>query len=145
MTILPYDPGQLPTRPAPAEGEVIEIAVEGYPPYKDIKQSIRNRDHPYHADFKALRTAAYKAMSDRAWTFGPVRIDLAIYAPSLPLGRSIVDYLSGVMDTLNGSSGDTFTFLPIVYEDDCQVTVSNMQFVESESAHYTLAVTFLGG
>ncbi|HEX6372490.1 MAG TPA: hypothetical protein VF006_26455 [Longimicrobium sp.] len=120
MTVLPYDPGQLPTRPAPAAGEVLEIAVEGYPPYKDIRQSIRNRR-----------------------TFGPVGLDLTIYAPQLAPGYTLVDYLGGVMDTLDGSSGYTFTFLPIVYEDDCQVVISNMRFVHSESVRYTLRVTFL--
>lgn len=143
MTVLPYDPGQLPTRPAPAAGEVLNISVEGFPPYKDNRKSIRNRNHPRHGDFKALRNAASKAMEGRAWTFGPVRLDLTVYAPSLPPGASLLDYLGGVMDTLDGSSGDTFTFLPIVYEDDCQVVTSTMRVVESEPVRYTVGVTFL--
>src|SRR6476620_599631 len=116
MTVLPYDPGRLPRLPAPAAGEVLKIAVEGYPPYKDINQSIRNRNHPHHADFKALRNAAYTAMAGRAWTFGPVGLDLTVYAPGLPPRCSLLDYMGGVMDTLDGSSGYTFTFLPIMYE-----------------------------
>jgi hypothetical protein len=90
-----------------------------------------------------LRHAANKAMAGKAWTFGPVGLDLTICAPQLAPGYTLVDYLGGVMDTLDGSSGYTFTFLPIVYEDDCQVVISNTRFVQSESVHYTLRVTFL--
>jgi hypothetical protein len=144
MTVLPYDPGPLPTLPAPAQGEVLELAVDGYPPFKDVKQSIRNRKHPCHADFKTLRNAAIKAMAGRAWYFGPVGLDLTLYAPSLPRNRNLLDYVGGVMDTLDGSSGCTFTFLPVVYEDDCQVALGNMQLIESKDVRYTLKITFLG-
>jgi hypothetical protein len=143
MSRLPYDPGPLPTLPAPAAGEAIEIAVDGYPPFKDVKQSIRNRKHPCHDDFKKLRIAAIKAMAGRAWYFGPVGLDLVLYAPALPPKRTVLDYVGGVMDTLDGSSGCSFTFLPVVYEDDCQIAIGNMRFVESSSVHYTLKLAFL--
>ena len=143
MSVLPYDPGPLPTLPAPAPGESLDLVIDGYPPFKDVKQSIRNRKHPRHGDFKTLRDAAIKAMAGRAWYFGPVGLDLALYAPSLPPNRSLLDYVGGVMDTLDGSSGCTFTFLPIVYEDDCQVALGNMRFFESQTVHYSLKVTFL--
>jgi hypothetical protein len=56
MTILPYNPGVLPTVSAPSKGEWIVIKVEGLPPYKEIRRSIRNTKHPRSDSFVALRT-----------------------------------------------------------------------------------------
>jgi len=47
------------------------------------------------------------------------------------------------MDTLDGSSGVHFTYLPIVYEDDCQVSDGRTKFIRAESPRYELKVTFL--
>jgi hypothetical protein len=141
--VLPYDPGVLPTLPAPAVGESLEISLDGYPPFKSIGQSIRNRSHPSHSTFIALRNAAIRAMAGRAWYFGPVSLDVTLYAPSLPVNRTLLDYVGGIMDTLDGSSGCTFTFLPIVYEDDCQVATGNMQMVQDHVVRYTIRITFL--
>lgn len=110
--ILPYDPGTLPTRPAPKAGAVIRIEVEGFPPAKTIHQSIRNAKHPKHESFALLRHKATAAMAGRAWVFGPVAVNITLLGPSNG-GSSLVDYMGGVMDTLDGSSGPTFTYLPI--------------------------------
>lgn len=52
--------------------------------------------------------------------FGPVAVNITLFG-SANDGSSMVDYVGGVIDTLDGSSGTTFTYLPIVFEDDCQV------------------------
>jgi len=48
------------------------------------------------------------------------------------------------MDTLDGSSGFTFTYLPIVFEDDSQVCSYSNKFVETEDASYVIEIEFLG-
>ena len=110
MSFLPYDPGVLPAAPAPAKGERLVIEVAGLPPYKEIRRSIRNTTHPRYDSFVALRTAAAQAMAGRAWYFEAIGLDLTLYAPRLHDGCSVSDYLSGIMDTLDGSSGPTFTY-----------------------------------
>ncbi len=144
MDLLPYDPGPLPSRSAPLAGESIAFRVDGLPPYKDVSESIRNVEHPRYDSFVALRTAAVAAMAGRAWYFGPIGLDLTIYASKLHANRSLVDYVGGVMDTLDGSSGITFTYLPIVFEDDCQVCAGQNGFVESVDEYYEIRVAFLG-
>jgi len=78
MNILPYDPGVLPSLPAPSAGERIAFRVDGLPPYKDVSQSIRNVTHPRYASFVALRNAAIASMNGRAWYFGPIKLDLTL-------------------------------------------------------------------
>ena len=85
--ILPYDPGALPTRPAPIKGDVIRIEGEGLPPPKTIHQSIRNANHPMHPSFVALRRAAIAAMAGRAWVFGPVALNVTLFGPRSNDGR----------------------------------------------------------
>ena len=144
MEVLPYAPGVLPTLPAPTVGERISIRVDGLPPYKDVSHSIRNVTHPRYESFIALRGAATAAMKSRAWYFGPIRLDLTIYAPSLHPRRALTDYMAGVMDTLGGSSGFTFTYLPIVFEDDCQVCAGASSFAESDDEYYEIQIEFMG-
>jgi hypothetical protein len=67
MKILPYDPGNIPSAPAPSVGERIIFEVEGLPPYKEIRLSIRNVKHPRYSSLVALRAAATRAMAGRAW------------------------------------------------------------------------------
>ena len=143
MTFLPYDPGQLPTRASPLPGDSITILGSGLPPYKDINQSIRNASHPRHASFCQLRKAASEAMGGQAWYLGPISLSLTIYAQILDPGKTASDYLGGVLDTLDGSHGFTFTYLPVVYEDDRQAAVLEVQVVPSPDARYELRVTFL--
>jgi hypothetical protein len=143
LTILPYNPGMLPTAAAPSKGERIVIEVAGLPPYKQIRQSIRNVTHPRYDSFVALRAAATHAMAGRAWYFDAICLDLTVYAPKLHEGCSVRDYVSGVMDTLDGSCGSTFTYLPIVYQDDCQVVGGGSRFVEAQAEHFRVEVEFL--
>jgi len=140
--LLPYDPGSLPIEPAPGPGEKIRIEVAGLPPVKDVRQSIRNSRHPLHERFKTLRAAATAVMAGRAWTFGPVQLDLLIRAPKEEREDSLNTYLGGVMDTLDGSSGFTFTYLPIVFEDDSQVHSSRTRWEHSSEPNYVLQITF---
>lgn len=141
-SFLPYDPGSLPRRPAPAAGESLVFEVPGEPPVKTRRQSIRNERHPRHRSFVALRQTAIRAMAGRAWYFGPVELCLTVFRPCSLDRWSLVDYLGGIMDTLDGSSGPTFTYLPIVFEDDCQVCEARTERVRSSKESYRLRVTF---
>lgn len=140
---LPYDPGQLPTNSEPKTGTVIEFSVNGYPPVKDTSFSIRNPKHKEYDRFTILRRVATEAMKGRAWTHSLVQILFELYAPNLESGRNIVDYLSGIMDTLDGSHGDCFTYLPIIYNDDSQVVESIGKLVQSKEVWYKLKVCIL--
>jgi hypothetical protein len=140
---FPYDPGVIPTLPSPTAGESVSFRVAGLPPYKDVSQSIRNITHPRYESFSVLRSAAIAAMKGRAWFFGPIKLDLTIYAPALHPNRGILDYMAGVMDTLGGSSGNTFTYLPIMFEDDCQVCSSSNRFHQSDEEYYDVAIEFM--
>ena len=81
-------------------------------------------------------------MGGRAWVFGPVAVSITLFGPSNG-GASLVDYMGGVMDTLDGSSGLTFTYLPIVFEDDCQVVQSDVKMQDHPTSKYIVEVTVL--
>ena len=139
---LPYDPGVLPNLPAPQPGESIVIEVMGLPPIKDLRRSIRNRNHPLYSSFMLLRCAAIEAMAGRAWVFRPVELRVTIFGPTGQARWTMPDYLSGIFDTLDGSSGRTFTYLPIVYEDDCQVYAAQIEWVDAPETKYRVEVLF---
>jgi hypothetical protein len=143
MSVLAYDPGRLPTVPAPHAGEVIEFTVEGWPPWKDISASIRNRSNRQHATFSRLRDAAIAAMNGRAWYAGPISLDVTVRCPEDQPRRGLVDHLGGIMDTLGGCHGHSFTYLPVVYEDDAQVCSGRTQFVADDVVSYDLRIRFL--
>lgn len=82
-------------------------------------------------------------MRQRAWYLGPVALDVIISGPELT--APLIDYVGGIMDTLDGSHGPTFTYLPIVYEDDCQVCAGFHRFRQAETISYVVRVTFLNG
>lgn len=140
---LPYDPGLLPTHAPPKPHDSMSLSLPGLPPCKESGRSLRNAEHPRYAAYVALRRAAAEAMRGRAWYRGPVQLDVTIYGPSLPRNRTLLDYAGGVMDTLDGSHGPTFTYLPIVYEDDCQVVGGRHRFIESSSETYAVLIVFL--
>ena len=142
-TVLPYDPGTLPSRRAPTKGEVIAIEVDGLPPPKGARISIRNAKHPEHSRFQRLRKAATDVMAGRAWVFDPVKLRLTIFGPEGEPRRPIFEYLAGISDTLDGSSGQTFTYLPIVFEDGCQIIDTEVEWVVSETINYKVEVTIL--
>jgi hypothetical protein len=140
---LPYDPGVLPSSPAPSAGEQIALKIEGFPPYKDLHFSLRNSRHKNYPRFVILRQAAIKAMAGRAPYRGGVRLDFVMHAPDFETNRGQADYLGGILDSLDGSHGKEFTYLPIVYEDDCQVACSSA-FSEDTEIWYELRIVFLG-
>lgn len=117
----------LPSKPAPSPGETLTIEDEGLPPYTDLSRSIRNINHPCYRAFVALREAATVAMDSRAYYTGAVALDLIVYGPRFHKSRNICDYAAGAEDTIDGSSGITFTYLPIVIQDDCQVVSWSMR------------------
>ena len=88
-----------------------------------------------------LRTAATEAMGGRACYSGAIRMELWLHAPRLE--RRLMNYAEGIEDTLDGSHGPDFTYLPIVYQDDCQICDWRAEFVESSETFYTLRITFL--
>jgi len=141
--LVGYDPGELPSRPAPNRGDTVTIEVDGKPPHKDVSFSIRNQRHRAHRRFKKLRDAGTSAMDGRAWYVGPVSVQLTVHGPTDAFGRRLNDYLGGVLDTLDGSSGSTFTFLPIVFEDDCQVAAYQVQRIDGDQQRYSVVVEFL--
>jgi len=82
-------------------------------------------------------------MGGRAWYFGAVRLDLTIRSPQQLDYWQMLEYIGGVMDTLDGSSGIYFTYLPTVYEDDCQVSIGHTRHELSREESYELRITFL--
>ena len=143
MKNLPYDPGVLPIRPSPKAGDSILINVSGYPPYKDEHFSMRNPRHPNYKAFIRLRKAAISDMKGRAWYFGAIEMNVTMSAPSFEKGKVLLDYISGIEDTLDGSSGYEFTYLPIVFEDDCQVFQERCKFVKTKKIAYKVEIKFL--
>ena len=138
-----YDPGVLPSKPQPAPGESITIEVDGFPPHKDEHRSIRNSTHPQHDRFLALRKIATDVMDGRAWSSGPIRVELTLFSPTIPTKPTMLDFAAGIEDTLDGSSGYSFTFLPIVFEDDCQVCDMRFTYKPSDKTCYRVVITFL--
>lgn len=143
MKYLPYDPGVLPTKHPPLQGEHITIKIDGFPPYKDEHFSIRNTRHPNYNTFSRLRKEGIKVMDGKAWYHGPVEMNFILYAPKMEKNKVLNDYAGGIADTLNGSSGCEFTYLPIVFEDDCQVVRGEMKFVKADDIRYQIEVEFL--
>jgi hypothetical protein len=135
------EPPELSSRPAPCPGEFIAFEVMGKPPIKDRHFSIRNKRHPLHERFILLRNAATDAMAGRKCYDGMVSLSVIYF--NIELNRSLVDYLGGIMDTIDGSHGLTFTYLPIIIQDDYQVTDSNISFVLSAVPKYKINCRFL--
>jgi hypothetical protein len=136
------NPGNLPSKPEPKVGSKIQLKLYGYPPYKDGKFSIRNPRHRCYDRFLKLRELAYSKMRGQKWYDGPIEMNLEIYAPKLEEKKGLDDYIGGVMDTLDGSHGQYFTYLPVVYQDDCQVALGSHRFIESSEIYYILEIVF---
>jgi hypothetical protein len=137
------DPGALPTKPKPRRGEKITLQLSGLPPYKHSGFSIRNIKHRRYKRFVQLRREAVKAMAGRSWSHGAIRLRFTMFAPAFEKGKALIDYLSGVEDTLDGSHGFTFTYLPTVFQDDCQVCEIECRFRPSKKTFYVVEVEFL--
>lgn len=118
-----------------------------YPQFKGGKHSLRNPKNPHYQRFVALRAAAINEMHGRAWYEGMVWLHVTLYLPNGKWPDKLIDdypiyYVSGVMDTIDGSHGMSFTYLPIVIQDDRQVNHCGWSVVESEVAHYEVEVRF---
>ena len=136
------DPGKLPHKPQPRPHSKIKTRISGYPPYKDVHFSIRNQKHRHNDRFVRLRHAITLKMKGRKWYDGPVEINLLVYGPHLEEGKDLIAYVGGVMDSLDGSHGLSFTYLPIAYQDDCQVYSGYNRFITSPNIFYELEIIF---
>jgi hypothetical protein len=142
LLISPH-PGYLPTKPEPKTGERVVLKVDGLPPYKDFNSSIRNPRHRFYNRFLVLREIATLEMNGRKWTDREIAMKVSVFAPSMEKGRDLCAYVGGIMDTLDGSHGYHFTYLPIVYQDDSQVAWIDSRFVESSESRYTVEIEFV--
>jgi hypothetical protein len=70
-------------------------------------------------------------------------MNVNIYAPTLEPGRALIDYVGGIMDSLDGSHGTHFTYLPIIYNDDCQVCLGAHAVHNSADEYYTVDIEIL--
>ncbi len=70
---------------------------------------------------------------------------MTLFGPSGGDYSSSSEYLGGVLDTLDGSSGVTFTYLPIVFEDDSQVVRIELKWEDHSVCKYLIEVTILDG
>jgi hypothetical protein len=142
FSMQPPDPGKLPCLPAPNDGEMVVFEVDGLPPYKERNASIRNPKHRFYSRFILLREAATKAMAGRRWFDGPIQLHVIIRASGLEDAVGLNDYIGGIMDSLDGSHGTHFTYLPIVYQDDCQVSAIASSFSQSTFTNYRIQIIF---
>ena len=81
-------------------------------------------------------------MDGRAPYRGIVGLELTMFCMERFHWEALNEFMGGVMDTLDGSHGPTFTYLPIVYEDDCQVSMNSVGSRPSRNEFYQLKVTF---
>jgi hypothetical protein len=137
------EPGLLPTKESPRRGSCVSFMVSGLPPYKDSHFSIRNKVHSLHQRFVLLRESATRAMNGRKWYEGPISLEIMMYAKGFEKGKNAVDYMGGIMDSIDGSHGIAFTYLPIVIQDDCQVTSGTFSLRKLNRNQYQVIVTFL--
>jgi len=68
---------------------------------------------------------------------------MLLCAPEFEPEVRLCDYGAGILDTLDGSHGFCFTYLPIVFQDDCQVVSYEGQFRISANIGYIVNVKFL--
>ncbi len=136
------DVGPLPTRPSPSPGEKLVLRLAGLPPSKTLGRSMRNVASSQRPRFMALRQAAIEAMGGRKWYEGPIQLELVYKAPDPPsIARGA--YADGVSDTLGGSHGPTFVYLPIVYLDDGQICVMRARAETAPIEESEVTITFL--
>ena len=83
-------------------------------------------------------------MDGRAWYFGSIRLSVLLYVPEREEPNiSVFDYVGGIEDTLDGSSGVHFTYLPVVYEDDCQIVDAQYEKQASDRWHFVVNIKFM--
>lgn len=76
-------------------------------------------------------------MAGRRWWTGAVELNLIIHT-NRELDLDLYLYLGGVYDTLDGSHGPSFTFLPILYQDDGQICNSRTCSHLASTNYYTV-------
>jgi hypothetical protein len=47
------------------------------------------------------------------------------------------------MDTLDGAHAPSFTYLPIVFQDDCQVDKATVTYGDDNEERYDVGIVFL--
>lgn len=82
-------------------------------------------------------------MRGRSWYDGPIALKVVVYSDELDEGKRAYEYLSGVADSLDGSHGTCFTYLPIIYQDDCQMSTCIASQRDSRKPFYEVEVEFL--
>ncbi len=142
MIDLIPNPGVHPTKAAPRKGQEIFLRVYGLPPYKDLHASILNPVHRHYARFVALHHAATKAMNGRAWSCGAITLSFTAHVSNFDKNKKLNDYLGGIMDTFDGSHGEHFTYLPICFQDDCQVISARCEVIDSHEPYYEVNIRF---
>ena len=70
-------------------------------------------------------------------------MDFIFYAPQLEEKKELLDYVAGIEDTLDGSSGCDFTYLPVIFEDDCQICAGHNRFVKGNEVKYYLRIKIM--
>lgn len=91
----------------------------------------------------ALRRAAIDAMRGRKWYEGAVRVDLLYISPEHGSVGGLDSYIGGILDTMGGSHGPSFIYLPIVYLDDVQVVESAFRRGVASAESYEIEIEFL--
>lgn len=137
------DPGKIPIFPPPEPGERLFLNLPDLPPKKERHRSCRNPKHPHYDRFVRLREASTEAMAGRQWFSGAVGLKLVINHPSHLHWEILNQYLGGIMDTLDGSHGAHFTYLPIAYQDDAQVAFTSKSYQIASESSYSLEISFL--
>jgi hypothetical protein len=117
------------------------IKVKGIPPHKGAHFSIRNPKHANHDRFTLLRKKANEAMGKMPYSSGPIGVTIR-YQRQLG-SRPSADYVSGIFDTLGGSHGMQFHWMPIVYLDDNQIRTVNYHETDGAFDYYEIDIEFL--
>lgn len=143
MNIIDPSIGVIPTKKAPGRGEMIRLTIKGLPPAKNLSMSIRNTKSKDYGAFKKLRLAGLKTMNGRRWYDGPIKVSITFFSTDKNLAVFKHSHIGGIMDTLGGSHGFTFTYLPIVYQDDCQPTEIVRSIKQAKDTYYVIEIEFL--
>jgi len=81
-------------------------------------------------------------MNGRAWSSGAITLSFTAHASNFDKNKKLNDYLGGIMDKLDGSHGENFTYLPICFQDDCQVTSARCKVMGSQEPYYEVNIRF---
>ncbi len=82
-------------------------------------------------------------MGNRAWYFGKIAMEITLFGSPDTAIHTLNAYMGGICDTLGGSSGLTFTYLPIIYEDDSQIDSLSITWQRDTDVHYCIRLLFV--